>query len=133
MVCKKILIADDEKEVVTLLKKALTREGFDVVVAFDGNEAKSKILEERPDVILLDLVMPNLSGWKVLNWLRDEEKADTPVIIISAKNEMEDIKKSYSFKADYYIIKPIRIKDVIKSIYTVVSISEGEPEGDKSI
>jgi len=119
---KKVLIADDEKEIVSILEAALVREGFEVIAAFDGQEAKAKILEHRPDVILLDLIMPGLDGWEVLQWLRKEEKLVTPTIIISAKDQMKEIKKSYALDADYYIIKPIRIKDLIKAIHTVSSL-----------
>lgn len=119
---KKILIADDEKDIVELLKVALERENFEVVVAFDGEEAKAKILTEQPSAILLDLMMPRLNGWEVLRWLREQEHSSTPTIIVSAKDEMKDIKKSYTLDADYYIIKPVSPKALIKGINTILSL-----------
>ena len=116
---KKILIADDEKDMVDFLEQALKREGFDVVTAFDGQEAKSRIVAENPNAILLDLQMPQIDGWEVLRWLRQEQKSTIPVIIISAKDEMGDIKKGYAFQADHYITKPVKIKDVVNSLETI--------------
>ena len=126
---KKILIADDEEKVVRLLEKALQRQGFVVVTASDGQEAKDKIIQEQPHMILLDLKMPRANGWEVLRWLREEQKCATPAIIISAKDDMEDIKKSYALAADHYILKPVRIIDVLKSIQAVGLIkAQGEKE-----
>ncbi len=127
----KVLIADDEVEMVDVLKNALEREGFSVVSAYDGQQAKEQIIQHRPDMILLDIKMPRLDGWEFLRWLREEEKLDTPTIIISAHDHMENVKKSYSFAADYFIAKPIRIKDLIKGIYTVKYLKENTQEPDE--
>ena len=121
---KKILIADDERDVVEFLKVALKREGFEVVVAFDGEETKRRILEENPDLLILDLVMPGISGWDVLNWIREQAKTSLPVIILSAKDSLEEIKKTYDLEADYYLVKPVRVKDILKGIYTLSALKE---------
>lgn len=123
---KKVLIAEDEKDVVEILQSGLAREGFKVVVAFDGEEAKLKINEEAPDVILLDLMMPRLNGWEVLRWLRLEKHSSTPTIIVSAKNEMADFKKGYALDADYYIIKPVKMQELIKGINTLLTFHSKE-------
>lgn len=119
---KKILISDDDKEVVGFLAKGLNREGFETVVAFDGLEAKDKIIREQPDVIILDLIMPRMNGWEVLKWLRKDAKLATPTIIVSAKDEMADLKKGYSLEADTYLIKPVSIDDVLRGIHVVCSL-----------
>jgi DNA-binding response OmpR family regulator len=119
---KKILIVDDEKDTVSFLKKGLEREGFQVICAFGGREAKAKILDQKPDLILLDLVMPDLSGWEVLKWLKEEERLPIPTIIVSAKGELGDMKKGYSLEADTYLIKPVSIADILKSIQIVSSL-----------
>ena len=118
---KKVLIAEDEQDVVDILKAGLSRNGYEVMVAFDGEQAKIKIEEEKPDVILLDIMMPVVNGWEVLRWMRLEKKLSTPTIIVSAKNEMQDIKKGYSLEADYYIMKPVRMSDVLKGIATLLT------------
>ena len=120
---RKILIVDDEREVVEFLQKGLVKEGFCVVSAFDGLEAKRKIKDEKPDLILLDLVMPGLNGWEVLKWLRQEEKLSTPVIILSAKDALSDMKQGYQLKADTYLVKPININDVVSAIDLVCSLN----------
>lgn len=125
---KKILIVDDEKEMVEFLEQGLIREGFDAVCALDGTEAKQKILSEKPDVILLDLVMPGLDGWGVLRWLREEEKLNIPTIILSAQDDIGGMKQGYSLEADTYLVKPVSISDVIGGIRLVCSLQTGQDQ-----
>jgi DNA-binding response OmpR family regulator len=119
---KKILISDDDKEAALFLQKGLQREGFDVCLAFDGEEAKAAIKENKPDLVLLDLMMPKINGWQVLEWLRQEEKSPIPVIVVSAKDELSDLKKCYGLKADTYLVKPIDVTNVLTAIHAVFSI-----------
>jgi len=121
MAAKKVIIADDERDFVTFLSVALKREGFDVITAFDGIEAKTKIEENTPDIIILDLIMPRLNGWEVLKWVKGREQA-APVIILSAKDDFDDIKSTYNLDADYYMTKPVNVRDIIKGINTVGSL-----------
>ncbi len=121
---KKILVADDERDFVEFLRVALKREGFEVAVAFDGEEAKRRILEENPDLLILDLVMPGISGWDVLSWIREQKKTSLPIIILSAKDSLDEIKKTYDLEADYYLVKPVRVKDILKGIYTLSALKE---------
>ena len=119
---KKILIVDDEKDNAYFLAENLRMEGFEVVVASDGIEAKEKIPKEKPDVIILDLIMPRLDGWGVLQWIRKEAKLTTPTIIVSAKGELDDMKKGYGLEADTYLIKPVTVSDVLRGISIVCSL-----------
>ena len=121
---KKILIVDDEKETVSFLKKGLIHRGFDVATAFDGVEAKEKITKEKPDIILLDLIMPRLGGLEVLKWLRQEEKSKIPAIIVSAKGDMADLKQGYNCAADIYLVKPITIEDILQAITVMFSVED---------
>jgi len=123
MAKQKILIADDDKDAAVFLQNGLQREGFEIVLAGDGQEAKQQILNINPDFIILDLAMPKLDGWKLLQWLRQEQRKSTPVIIVSAKDEVEDLKKSYTLKADTYLVKPIAIADVLAAIRAVSTLS----------
>ena len=122
MMNKRVLVVEDEESVAKLLEAGLKREGFDVSIAFDGEAAKEKILKIQPEVVLLDLIMPRLDGWEVLSWLRKEQKSKIPVIIVSAKDEMNSLKKGYDLEADYYMIKPISVKGLIKGINTIFSV-----------
>ena len=120
---KKILVVDDERSVVEFLERGLTRKGFRVITAFDGWEAKSKILNERPEIIILDLIMPGVDGWEVLRWMRQDMNLRTPTIIVSAKGELESMKRGV-VEADTYLVKPINISDALKSINAVSSLEK---------
>jgi two-component system, OmpR family, response regulator VicR len=119
----KVLVVDDEKDVVETLKNRLMREGYDVVVAFDGEEALAKVKETNPDIILLDLMMPKLNGFEVLKQVRENFKDKwRPIIIISASNELEAVKKSYNLEADHYLSKPATMDNVLRGIRIMISL-----------
>lgn len=114
----KILMAEDEADVLAMMSKAITRNGYDVVTAKDGEDAWQKIQTESPDVILLDINMPIKNGFEVLKLVRENPLKDKwqPVIIISARSELNDISNSYNLDADHYITKPCQMNDVLKAI-----------------
>ena len=119
----KLLVVDDDKEIVETLSKRLIQEGYEVVVAFDGEEALVKVKETNPDVILLDLMLPKLNGFDVLKEIREKYKDKwRPIIIISAKTELELLKKCYSLEADHYLTKPCTIQKVLQGIQTMISL-----------
>lgn len=120
----KVLMADDEPEVLEIMAKKVAHQGFDVLTAHDGEEAWQKICQESPDVILLDLTMPKRDGFEVLKELRQNPPTSKwqPVIIVSARGELQDMKKGYDLEADHYIIKPCNISDVVKAIKLMVSL-----------
>ena len=119
---KKILIADDDKEAAFFLQKGLEREGFEVSVAIDGQEAQTQIEKQKPDLLILDLIMPQRNGWQVLEWLRREVKSSLPVIVVSAKDELPDMQKSYLLKADTHLVKPIEIENVMAAVNAIFSM-----------
>lgn len=119
----KILVVDDEKEVVETLRSRLSREGYEVVVAFDGDEALDKVREHNPDVVLLDLIMPKLNGFEVLKELRKKfSDRWRPVIIVSAKGELGTVKECYGLEADHYLTKPCTMENVLQGIKTMLSL-----------
>ena len=120
----KVLIADDEQETLSIMARKVQMEGYEVVTARDGLEAWEMIVKESPDVILLDLVMPQMDGFTVLKNLRENPPSQKwqPVIIISGLNELEDMQKGFSLEADHYLTKPCRIEDVIKSIRLMITL-----------
>ena len=131
----KVLIADDEKDVLEIMKKKVSAAGYDVVAAYDGEEAWMKIVEESPDVILLDLTMPKLDGLDLLRRLRQNppSKKWQPVIIISARGELEDMKKGIDLEADHYLSKPCDMELVLKGIRLMVSlIPQRKLQADKA-
>ena len=119
----KILLVDDDKEIVETLKLRLIREDYEVVTAYDGEEALAKVKQDNPDVILLDLLMPKLNGFEVLKEIREKFNDKwRPVIIISAQTELETVHKSYSLEADHYLTKPCSMEHVLRGIRTMISL-----------
>jgi len=119
----KLLLVDDEKDTVWHVKERLVSNGYNVEVAYDGKEALAKVKEFDPDIVVLDLMMPGLTGFDVLTEIREKHKDKwRPVIIVSAKTELEAVKKSYSLEADHYITKPFAIDDLIKGIKIMISL-----------
>jgi len=122
-VAYKLLLVDDEMDIIDILKPRLAKEGYEVAVAFDGEEALKKVEEENPDIILLDLIMPKRNGFEVLKEIREKHKDKwRPIIIISAKNELESVQKCYDMEADHYLTKPCDINHVLRGIRTMISL-----------
>ena len=120
----KILIADDERDILEIMAKKILEAGYQVTTAQDGEEALAKIKSEDPDVILLDLNMPKLDGFGVLKRIRESPPSPKwqPVIIISARTDLDDMKKGFSLEADHYIPKPCNITDVLKGIKLMINL-----------
>ena len=118
---KKILIVDDEKDIVELLEIGLKRHGFTVRTASDGEDAIAQIKEQKPDFVVLDVVLPKMNGLEVLRGVKTNAP-DVFVIMATAKSEVEDIKGGYSLKADYYITKPYAVDEIVKGIHVLSSL-----------
>jgi len=119
----KILIVDDEVDIVEALKKRILREGYEAVVAFDGEEALKKIKEDNPDVVILDLILPKLNGFEVLEEIRKNYNDKwRPVIILSVKGDLESVKKGYNLEAELYLTKPCAIENILHGIKTMISL-----------
>ena len=119
----RILVVDDEKDVVETLKTRLLKEGYEVTVAFDGEEALLKVKADNPDIILLDLMLPKLNGFEVLKEIREKHKDKwRPVIIISAQTELDTVSKGYNLEADHYLTKPCTMENVLRGIRIMLSL-----------
>ncbi|MDD2484925.1 MAG: response regulator [bacterium] len=106
----KLLHIDDEADTVQMVKLALESEGFEVIPAYSGLEGIQKILLEKPDIILLDIMMPGLNGYDVLKALKQKPNPlPTPIVILSAKTAQEDIDRAMAYGATDYITKPFDI------------------------
>lgn len=130
----KILVADDEKDILDVMVKKIRQERYEVISASDGQEAWDKIQKDDPDIVLLDLNMPNLHGFEVLKKIREQTDNQTwkPVIIVSAQDELDDIKQGYALEADHYITKPCSMVDVVKAIKLMESLIPQRIEDKKS-
>jgi DNA-binding response OmpR family regulator len=117
----KILIVEDDKFLRELIAKKLKNEGFDVVEAVDGEEGLKKIKEERPDLVLLDLILPGIDGFEVLARVKEDPNlAQIPVIILSNLGQREEVERGLKLGASDYLIKahftPGEIVEKIKNI-----------------
>jgi len=116
----KILIVDDEPDILLMLKMSLEDEGHEVVMAADGQSGLDRLAEHRPDIVLLDVMMPVLDGWGVLE--RKQRDGDaTPVIVLSAKTEESDIAKAMSLGATEYVTKPFDLDKVVALVAAVLA------------
>lgn len=111
---KKILVVDDEKSIVDILKFNLARDGYDVIEAYDGREGLRKALEENPDLILLDVMLPETDGFEVCKKIR--EKKQTPIIMITARDEEIDKVLGLELGADDYLTKPFGVRELMARI-----------------
>lgn len=123
----KILVVDDEPDVLLLCRVNLEFEGYDVIEAHDGEEAIRKVFEEKPSLILLDVMMPGLDGWKVLEMLKDDASTqDIPVVMLTAKVREVDQIQGLSEGAADYVTKPFNPLALSRTVKDV--LNPGNPE-----
>ena len=126
---KRILVADDDKRLADLVRRYLENGGFSVTVAHDGRKALDIARGRQPDLVILDLMMPELDGWDVCRILRAE--SDVPIIMLTARSTEDDMLLGLDLGADDYITKPFSPREVVARVRTVLRRSgagEGEPE-----
>ena len=111
----KILIVEDEKSIVDILRFNLTKEGYETLEAFDGNQGLQLALQCDPDLILLDLMLPGMDGFQVCKALREQGKT-TPVLIITAREEEQDKVMGLDLGADDYITKPFSMRELMARV-----------------
>jgi len=117
MAKKKILIVEDEESLLKLESILLTSKGYDVRGASNGQEALDAIAEEKPDLVLLDIMLPEIDGFEVCQRVKDDpETRDIPVIMLTAKKSREDMARGEKVGADWYITKPFKSVMVIETI-----------------
>ena len=114
---KKILIADDEQNIVISIEFLLRREGFEVLVPGDGEEALAKVRAEKPDLVLLDVMMPRMNGFDVCQALRsDPEQSATRILMLTAKGRDTEVSKGLGLGADGYMTKPFSTKELLAEV-----------------
>ncbi len=118
---EKILIVDDEKDIVKMLDYNLKKEGYRILVAYDGEDALNLARREHPDIILLDLMLPGIDGLEVCKALKKEEKTSSlPIIMLTAKAQEADKVVGLELGADDYVTKPFSIKELLARIKAVL-------------
>jgi DNA-binding response OmpR family regulator len=123
----KILLVEDEQDLAMAIQFHLKQEGFHVTLAEDGLQAKQFLIQEKFDLILLDWMLPELSGIQLLRWLRTESDNKTAyVLMVSAKGELHNKIKGIKFGADEYLVKPFSLKDLTNRVHKVLLYRKAE-------
>ena len=123
---KKVLCIEDDSEMIDLIKLILERKGFQFVGAVGGREGLEAIAREKPDLVLLDIMMPDMDGWDVYRQMKaNEEFKDIPVIVVTAKAQSIDkVLGLHIAKVDDYVTKPFGPKELLRSIDKVLGLED---------
>ncbi|MGD7044206.1 response regulator transcription factor [Jeotgalibacillus proteolyticus] len=125
---KKVLVVDDEQSIVTLLKYNLEQAGYEVITALDGQEGKQKAIDDNPDLIVLDLMLPKMDGIEVCKQLR-QEHIQTPIIMLTARDDEFDKVLGLELGADDYITKPFSPREVVARAKAILRrTKQAEPQ-----
>lgn len=117
---EKVLLAEDDKTLSLLLKFRLEKEGYETIMAADGNEAQRLIESNNPDIILTDIMMPFSSGLEVISYVKDTLKRDTPIIVFSAAGQEEMVLKAFNLGATDFMSKPFSPNELIIRIKRIL-------------
>lgn len=121
----KILVVDDEEDVVTFIKRALAMEGMEVVTAFDGLSALDTALEEEPDLVILDIMMPIMNGYEVCARLRLEDKTkNVPIILLSSAYTADTVRQAKVAGGSGYVAKPFTPGELVSEIKKLLPQNE---------
>ena len=122
---KKILVVDDEDDILNFLELVLQEKGYEVLTAGGGQEALTRAQMAKPDLVLLDIMMPQMDGWEVLKLLRvDDDTAKVPVAMLSARTDAQDRVQGLQEGAVDYIFKPFSLQDLLNKIESLLGQSE---------
>ncbi|MDX1576843.1 MAG: response regulator transcription factor [Gemmatimonadota bacterium] len=123
-----ILVVDDEPDILSVLVYHLSREGYRVTTAVNGRSALQTAFSDRPDLILLDLMLPGMDGYDVLQRLRQDERSETiPVILLTARREEEERVRGFEVGADDYITKPFSARELTLRVEALLRRAKAEP------
>jgi DNA-binding response OmpR family regulator len=128
----KVLVVDDEPEIHTVLGKLLSKEGYQIESAYNADEAFKAILKAKPDIIILDIMMPTTSGIEVCNRLKaDSNTSDILILIVSARDSQEDRIDGLTRGADDYVSKPFHLKSLVRKIEHMLEkkVLKGQAKG----
>jgi DNA-binding response OmpR family regulator len=118
----KILIVDDEPNILMSLDFLMQKEGYEVFVARNGTEALESLAQNQPDLVLLDIMMPDVDGYEICKQIKQNpELENCKVVFISAKSKESDVQKGYEIGADFYITKPFSNKTIVAKVKELLS------------
>ena len=119
---KQILLVDDERDLVFYTKLFLEEQGYEVLEAYDGKQALEVLENHRPDLMILDVAMPRMTGWDVLRAIQDDpEKADIPVLMLTARAEDADKARGWELGVTWYQTKPFELDELAMIIERVLA------------
>ena len=121
----RVLVVDDNRDIVELVQRVLRTEGYEVVIARDGLEALQQEAVTHPNLVILDVNLPALDGWEVCK--RIKARRDVPVILLTVRAERADIERSRAVGADEHILKPFDITDMLKHIADLLARTNTTP------
>lgn len=128
----KILVCDDERHIVRLIQVNLERQGYQVITAFDGKEGLEKVRSEKPDLCVLDVMMPYMDGFEVLKNIRkDPDTENLPVIMLTAKAQDKDVFEGYHYGADMYLTKPFNPMELVTFVKRIAAGSNDNGGGKR--
>ena len=128
---QKVLVIDDEEDVRTVLKVHLERAGFDVICAADGNDGLRRFYSQRPVLVILDVLMPGMDGWQVLERFR--EVSNVPVLMLTSVTREPEKIRGLASGADDYITKPFSAEELMARVQAVLRRAAMEPEVDANV
>ncbi|MCB9731496.1 MAG: response regulator transcription factor [Deltaproteobacteria bacterium] len=130
----RIVYADDDLELAGLVADALTEEGYEVIVANDGEEGLETVLVEQPDMVILDVMMPGLTGWEVAKYLRSKTMFDgTPILMLTGIGERMNAMTAPLYGADAFMDKPFEIDDLLATVAKLLAARPPREESDHEL
>jgi DNA-binding response OmpR family regulator len=120
---QKILLVDDERDLVFYTKLFLEEQGYEIIEAYDGRQALDVLADTKPDLVILDVAMPRLSGWDVLRLMQDDDDLkDIPVLMLTARTEDADKAKGWTLGVTWYQTKPFELDELALVIERILAI-----------
>ena len=127
---KRILVVDDDLRTLKLVGLILDQRGYDVIAARSGAEGLEKALAQRPDLIILDVMMPELTGYEVAHRLRsDPLTTDVPILMLTARAQLEDRMIGFESGADDYVTKPVRRRKLVSRVESLLNLASRRRDG----
>jgi two-component system, OmpR family, alkaline phosphatase synthesis response regulator PhoP len=123
----RVLVVDDERPIVMVIETNLKIAGYEVLTAYNGRDALELVRSRRPDLVLLDVVMPEMDGWETVKQIRgdDEPKvASTPIVMLTALDRDRDILRGYEYGVDIYLTKPFEPEELLEIVARVLEAKE---------
>jgi two-component system alkaline phosphatase synthesis response regulator PhoP len=123
---QRILVVDDDRQIVRLVRSYLEQSGYGVLVAYDGGSAVQTIRAERPDLVVLDIMLPGRDGWQIAQWIRsDKALAPTPILMLTARIEDSDRLHGFELGADDYVTKPFNPSEIVARVKAILRRANG--------